>query len=108
MAPVTPPLRTKREYALPWDDEDDEKRRMSPKRRVNSTQEEFLGGDELIGEEVLQSQLNEISGEEEADKGKGKPPEVDEEELRRLDAEACKHEEERLEKMGSLGETEGR
>lgn len=102
LAPVTPPLRTKREYALPWDDEDDEKRRMSPKRRVNSTQEEFLGGDELIGEEVLQSQLNEISGEEEADKGKGKPPEVDEEELRRLDAEACKHEEERLEKMGVL------
>ena len=47
LAPVTPPLGTKREYALPWDDEDVEKRRMSPKRRVNSIQEDFPGGDEL-------------------------------------------------------------
>ena len=56
LAPVTPPLLSKRGYALPWDDEDDEKRRMSPKRRVRSIQEEFPGGDEMIAEEALQHQ----------------------------------------------------
>ena len=102
LAPVTPPVGTKREYALPWDDEDDEKRRMSPKRRIQSVQEEFPGGDEMVAEEVLQQQLNDDSEDEDIDRSKGKPPEVDEEELKKLDAEACKHEEERLEKMGVL------
>eukprot|EP00913_Durusdinium_trenchii_P014129 g13262.t1 len=102
LAPVTPPLGTKREYALPWDDEDDEKRRMSPKRRIQSVQEEFPGGDEMVAEEVLQQQLNDASDDEDVEMSKGKPPEVNEEELMKLDAEACKHEEERLEKMGVL------
>ena len=102
LAPVTPPLGTKREYALPWDDEDDEKRRMSPKRRVNSIQEDFPGGDEMAGEAILQEELNRISEDEGGEKGIGKPPEVDEEELAKLDAEACRHEEERLEKMGVI------
>lgn len=79
LAPVTPPLGTKREYALPWDDEDDEKRRMSPKRRVRSIQEDFPGGDELIGEAILQDELNKISDDEVEEKGIGKPPEVSEE-----------------------------
>ena len=79
LAPVTPPLGTKREYALPWDDEDDEKRRMSPKRRVRSIQEDFPGGDELIGEAILQDELNKISDDEVEEKGVGKPPEVSEE-----------------------------
>ncbi|CAK9019475.1 unnamed protein product, partial [Durusdinium trenchii] len=98
LAPVTPPLLGKREYSLPWDKEDDEKRRMSPKRRVRSIQEEFPGGDEMIAEEALQHQLNAVSDEEEEiDTNKGKTPVIDDEELARLDAEACKHEEARLE-----------
>ncbi|CAK9026497.1 unnamed protein product [Durusdinium trenchii] len=103
LAPVTPPLLGKREYALPWDDEDDEKRRMSPKRRVRSIQEEFPGGDDMVAEEALQQQLNAVSDEEEEiDAVKGKPPVVSDDELARLDAEACKHEEARLEAMGVL------
>ena len=103
LAPVTPPLLGKREYSLPWDKEDDEKRRMSPKRRVRSIQEEFPGGDEMIAEEALQHQLNAVSDEEEEiDTNKGKTPVIDDEELARLDAEACKHEEARLEAMGVL------
>ena len=91
LAPVTPPLLGKREYALPWDEEDDEKRCMSPKRRVRSIQEEFPSGDEMIGEETLQCQLNAVSDdEEEIDASKGKPPVVDDEELAKLDAEALR------------------
>ena len=50
----------------------------------------------------MQEELNQISEDEGEEKGIGKPPEVDEEELAKLDAEACRHEEERLEKMGVL------
>ena len=57
----------------------------------------------MIGEEALQHQLNAVSDEEEEiDASKGKPPVVDDEELAKLDAEACKHEEARLEAMGVL------
>ena len=103
LAPVTPPLLGKREYSLSWDEEDDGKRRMSPKRRVRSIQEELPGGDEMIAEEALQHQLNAVSDEEEEiDASKGKPPVVDDEELAKLDAEACKHEEACLQAMGVL------
>ncbi|CAK9080671.1 unnamed protein product [Durusdinium trenchii] len=49
----------------------------SPKRRIH----------EMVAEEVLQQQLNDVSDDEDIDRSKGKPPEVDEEELKKLDAE---------------------
>lgn len=74
---------------------------MSPKKKV---QEEFPGGDDMLAEEILQSALNDVSEDEAEDvkKVKDRPPEVTDEELARLDAAACRHEEARLEKMGVL------
>ena len=90
-------------FSLPWDAEDDEKLRMSPKKKVRAIQEEFPGGDDLLAEEILQSALNDVSEDEEGEgHAKERPPDVSEEELAALDDEACRHEERRLEQMGVL------
>ncbi|CAK9062295.1 unnamed protein product [Durusdinium trenchii] len=90
-------------FSLPWDAEDDEKLRMSPKKKVRAIQEEFPGGDDMLAEEILQSALNDVSEDEEGEgHAKERPPDVSEEELAALDDEACRHEERRLEQMGVL------
>ena len=90
-------------FSLPWDAEDDEKLRMSPKKKVRAIQEEFPGGDDMLAEEILQSALNDESEDEEGEgHAKERPPDVSEEELAALDDEACRHEERRLEQMGVL------
>ena len=71
----------------------------SPKR-LRSIQEEFPGGDSLMAEQVLQSELNDgTEDENEGEEIKSKPPEVSDEELARLDDEAIRFEEERLVEM---------
>ena len=90
-------------FSLPWDAEDDERLRMSPKKKVRAIQEEFPGGDDMLAEEILQSALNDVSEDEEGDgHAKDRPPEVSDEELAALDEEACRREEHRLEQMGVL------
>ena len=59
----------------------------------------FPGGDELEAEKILQEVVNDISEDEEnGEVIKEKPPELTDEELKVLGTEACKIEEERLEK----------
>ena len=71
----------------------------SPKKRIKSVQEMFPGGDELEAEKILQEVVNDISEDEEnGEVIKEKPPELTDEELKVLGTEACKIEEERLEK----------
>ena len=75
----------------------------SPKKRIKSVQEMFPGGDELEAEKILQEVVNDISEDEENGEAiKDRPPELSDEELKVLDTEACKIEEERVEKMGVL------
>ena len=63
----------------------------------------FPGGDELEAEKILQEVVNDISEDEENGEAiKDRPPELSDEELKVLDTEACKIEEERVEKMGVL------
>ena len=87
-------------FAMPWEKDDEV---ASPKKQIKSIQEMFPGGDELEAEKILQEVVNDISEDEENGEAiKDRPPELSDEELKVLDTEACKIEEERVEKMGVL------